>query len=132
MTTQTAQITAATGTTVAVTITNARVPHIARVLTQCGTTFRYEKHMDVRDGTAILVGCLCRHGHGVSRTPWRGWIKTTEAKMSITDIPTPISSYALLTDDEIAAANDTAPTTGTLTLARVGAHVPAERVALAA
>lgn len=131
MTTQTTQ-NSTSDTIVAVTITNARVPHVARLIATCGDTFRYEAHMDVRDGTAIRVGCLCRHGHGVSRSPWRGWVKTTDAKLALTDIPTPISSYAPLTDAEIAAAHEQHDDAKVITLDQVGTPVPADRVALAA
>lgn len=117
-----------TQTIVAVTVTAPKRAHVASRVAQCGDTYRYEKHMEHRGTTSILVGCLCRRGHGPTHVPWRGWITTNEAKMTITDIPAPLSSYTPLTDAEI-AAQETQETQDAqvLTLAQVGVTVPAQR-----
>jgi hypothetical protein len=116
---------ASTDTTVAVTITAAKHPRIRTLTASCGTTFRYERHMEHRGVTSLLIACVCRHGHGPAHTPWRGWVSLSEAKMTLTDIPTPTSSYAFPTDEEIEAAS-------IITLDQVGTRVPNYRAPVAA
>lgn len=129
--------TPATDTVVGVTIDAAKHPRIATIVATCGKTYRYEKHMENRGKTAIMLGCICPDGHGVSRAPWRGWVTTEEARMTLTEIPTPPSPFALPIDPQAVAAlaadadlhDEDAPI---VPLDRVGVTVPAVREPVAA
>lgn len=103
-----------------VTVTAAKHPRIADLTRRCGQTFRYETHTDIRQ-TAIRVACLCPDGHGLSRVPWRGWISTAEAAMTLTDIPRPGSTYAIREGEPEDAE--------VIHLDRIGTPVPATRAA---
>jgi hypothetical protein len=48
----------------------------------CGTTYRYERHVDIH-GLALLLRCTCPGGHGIAGLPWRGWFGTSEAEMDL-------------------------------------------------
>lgn len=56
---------------------------------ECGLFYRYETHLDGRDGLAVRVSCLCPRGHGVAGLAWRGWLRTENGRFDLADMPDP-------------------------------------------
>lgn len=75
-----------TTSTVGVTVVSARRSRLRARVRACGTLYRYETHQETEDGLALLVACLCPHGHGVSGLPWRGWVNIYEGAFDLTDL----------------------------------------------